>query len=191
MRGKQGHILRRCAAVRKARRGFDILRSAPADNPAHADFFFFCQKTGLNDDLQQLTLARLLNGTDFLLYRFVLTGLQPSDIDHHIDFIGAGGHGIRRLEALSLCCAVAVREADYRTDRNLSLDILGRRTDVTGRNADRGAAVPNALVANFPNVLPGRRLLQQSVIDLRQNFFQLHYRSTPLFCSLIFFFQQL
>ncbi|CAN4040397.1 HNH endonuclease, partial [Dysosmobacter welbionis] len=173
---KEGHVLPGGAAGAEACGGLDILRAGGGDDLAHLDLLLVCEEAALDDDLQQPALAGGLHGLDLGEQVIPLLILHPAQVDDHVHLLGAVLHGVRGHEALGGGGVIPVGEADHRADGQLSRHILRRLLDIAGRDADAGAAVLHTIVADGPDLLPGGRLGQQSVVALAQNLFHFHLK---------------
>ena len=112
----------------------------------------------------------LLNLPDFIQNLVIKSILNPADIDDHIHLGRSVFNGISCLEHLGGRCGIPVREPDHHADRNLPLHVFHRLFRVRRRNADAGRSVADRIVADRPNLLPGRIHLQQGVITACNDF---------------------
>ena len=166
---EQSHILPGGSAAAEAGGGLDILRAGLGHHAAHLDLFGIGEHAGLDDDLQQLALAVGLYGADLVQHLIVQAVLYPADVDDHVDLGRAVVHGVGGLKALGGGGVVAVGEADDGADGDLARHILRRLLHIGGGDAHAGAAVPDAVVADGLDFVPGGTLGQQGMIHPGQN----------------------
>ena len=166
---EQGHVLPGGSAAAEAGGGLDIVRAGLRHHPAHLHLFGVGEQAGLDDDLQEPSLAGVLHGTDLVQHPIVQAVLHPADVDDHVDLGRAVVHGVGGLEALGGGGVVAVGEADDGAHGDLARHILRRLLHIGGGDAHAGAAVLHAIVADGPDLVPGSRLGQQGVVHPGQN----------------------
>ena len=166
---EQGHVLPGGSAAAEAGGGLDIVRAGLGHHPAHLHLFGVGEQAGLDDDLQEPSLAGVLHGMDLLQHPVIQAVLHPADVDDHVDFGRAVVHGVGGLEALGGGGVVAVGEADDGAHGDLARHILRRLLHIGGGDAHAGTAVLHAVVADGPDLVPGSRLGQQGVVHPGQN----------------------
>ena len=133
--------------------------------------FLVGQQAGLDDDLQELALAVLLDGLDLFEQIVPALILDPADVDDHIDLGRAVLDGSFSLKRLAFGVHSAEGEANDAADRHAARHILDGLLDVAGVDADRRAVVGDGLIAEGPDLGPGCLGLEQGVVDLAQHFF--------------------
>ncbi len=175
MLGEEGHVLPGGSAAAEAGGGLDIVRAGGGDDFAHLHFFLIGEEAALDDDLQELPPAGVLDGLDLRQQIIPLPVLHPADVDDHVHFLRAVFHRVCRHEALGRGGVVAVGEADDGADGQLAPDILRRLFHVAGGDADAGALVFHPVVADGLDLLPGGSLGQQGVVALSKDFLQFHF----------------
>ena len=178
---KQLHIVERGAAGGEAGGGLDIVRSRIGDDLTHLDLLVVRQQARLDNDLQELTLAMLLDGLDFFEQIVPALILDPADVDDHVDLVRAVLNRVECFEALGLCRVVAVREADDGADGQLVPDVVLCLLYIGSGNADGRGMILHAVVADSLDLGPGRRLGEQGVVDFTEDLVQFH-GEVPPFC---------
>ena len=98
--------------------------------------------------------------------------LHPADVDDHVDLGRAVGHGVGRLEAFGGGGVVAVGEADDGADGDPAGHIFRRLLHIAGGDADAGAAIFDAVIADGLDLLPGGALREQRVIHAGEDILQ-------------------
>ena len=173
VRAHERHVVKRRAALREAGGGLDILRAGLGHHAAQLDLLLLGQQARFDDDLQQLAAAVLLDGLDLVQHLLVQAVLDPADVDDHVDLRRAVLHGVGGLKALGGGGIVAVGEADDGADGDLAVHIFRRLLHIAGGDADAGAAVLHAVVADGLDLRPCGGLAQQRVIHAAEDIFQL------------------
>ena len=112
--------------------------------------------------------------TDFIAETVIFPVLEPADVDHHVDLVGAVGNGVLRLKHLDRRGIVAVGKTDHRADRHPVPQIFLRPSHVGRRDTHAGRPVRQGVVADSANLLPGGRLGQQSVVHPSVYLISLH-----------------
>ena len=169
---EQGHILAGGSAAAEAGRGLDIVRAGLADHAAQLDLLCVGQQARLDDDFQQLAAAMTLDIPDLAEHLVIQAILHPADVDDHVDLGRAVGHGVGRLEALGGGGVVAVGEADDGADGDPAGHIFRRLLHIAGGDADAGAAIFDAVIADGLDLLPGGALREQRVIHAGEDILQ-------------------
>lgn len=152
------HVVEGCARSGETCRGLDELRAGLRHDLAHPDLLFLSEEAGLDDDLQDVPVAGLVDPADLLLHFIEASIFQEANVDDHVDFRRPVRDGVLRLEDLRRGRAVAVREANDGADRELTVDILCGLLHVGCRDARRRAVELDAIVKDGLNVCPGRCL---------------------------------
>ena len=182
---KQLHIVEGSASLGKAGGSLDVICAGVGNALAKSDLFLVGQKAGLDDDLQKLAVAGLLNGGDLLGNVAPFAVLCPADVNDHIHLISAVLYGIGGHKALGGSGGIAVGEADDGADGKLVPYIVLGLPDISGRNADGGGAILDAVVANCLNLCPGSSLTQQSVVAFFENIGKFHHINSFQFFVII------
>ena len=158
------HVVEGSARGGETGRGLDELRAGLRHDLAHPDLLFLCEEAGLDDDLQDVPVAGLVDLADLILHFVVTSIFQEANVDDHVDLRRPVRDGVLRLEDLRRGRAVAVREADDGADRELTVDIFCGLLHVGCRDARRRAVVLDAIVEDGLNVCPGRGLSEQGMV---------------------------
>ena len=185
---EQGHVLPGGSAAAEAGGGLDIVRAGLGHHPAHLDLFGVGEQAGLDDDLQEFSLAVGLYGADLVQHPVIQAVLYPADVDDHVDLGRAVVHGVGGLEALGGGGVVAVGEADDGAHGDFARHILRRLLHIGGGDAYAGTAVLHAVVADGPDLVPGSRLGQQGVVHPGQNGLELVVHDKNLLSDAIHIF---
>ena len=146
------YVFKGGAALGKARRGLDKLRTAVGHDFAEADFFLFRKQAALDDHLQQHIFAGFSDSSDIVGDILPAAVLHHGEVDHHIHLIRTVLHGISGFKSLGGCRHIPVREADYRADLQFVAHIALRSGNMTGRNANRRAVIFDGLIAERPDL---------------------------------------
>ena len=158
------HVIEGCARSGKTGGGLDELCARLRHDLTHLYLLFLCEKAGLDDDLQDVPVAGLVDLADLILYFIVSSIFQKANVDDHVDLRRPVCDGILRLEDLRRGRAVAVREANDGADRESAVDIGCSLLHVGRRDARRRAMVLDAIIEDGLYVCPGRGLREQGVI---------------------------
>ena len=178
---EQLHVMERRAAGGEAGGGLDVVCAGIGDDFAHLDLLVVRQQARLDDDLQELALAVLLDGLDLFEQIVPALVLDPADVDDHVDLVRAVLDRVERFEALGLRRVVAVREADDGADGQLVPDVVLRLLHIGSGDADGRGMILHAVVADGLDLGPGRRLGEEGVIDFTEDLVQFH-GEVPPFC---------
>ncbi|MPM18005.1 hypothetical protein SDC9_64406 [bioreactor metagenome] len=171
---EEGHVLGCGAACGKTGGGFDIVRPGFGDDFAHFDFFFLGKQAGLYDDLQNTPGAALFQGADLFQHSIPPLFLHHTDIDDHINLVGAVPDGFLGFKDLDCGGLVAVGESDDGTDFKIVPNIILSPLHKGRRDAHRGSAVGNAVVAELFDLEPGGLLFQQGMIAFGEDVLSIH-----------------
>lgn len=158
------HVVEGSARSGETGRGLDELCASLRHDLAHPDLLFLGEEAGLDDDLQDVPVAGLVDPADLLLHFVVASIFQEANVDDHVDLRGPVRDGVLRLKDLRRGRAVAVREADDGADRELTIHILCGLLHVGCRDARRRTVVLDAIVEDGLNICPGRGLRKQSMV---------------------------
>ena len=176
----QLHIVEVGTGGGEAGAGLDVVGTGLADDVAHLFLLLLGQQTSLNDDLQNLIAHSLLHGTDILADSIVLLVLQAADVDDHIHLGCAVGDGSLGFKSLAGGIHSTQREAYHAAHGDAACHILHSLLDVAGVDADRCGVVCNGFVTQLLDLGPGSLRLQQGMIDMGQDLFAIHSRSSVI-----------
>ena len=133
-------------------------------------------------------MAGDLDGVDLLEDLVVLALLDPAEVDDHVDLGRAVGDGRLSLHALDAAGRVAVGEADDRADGQLAKAVVLLLGNIVCgvihiglRDADARAAVFDAVVTDLLDVLPGGGLLEEGMVNMLENFLNVHSYLLPFY----------
>ncbi|MNE35637.1 hypothetical protein D3C80_1294100 [compost metagenome] len=142
---------------------------------------FIAEQTGFQYYLQRDSRANFTHRGDIGLHFVIQAAFQPTDIDHHVDFLGAGGNGRFGFESLGYGQTSTQREADNRAYFNVAFlqQVSGQR-DITRVNANGIEIMLTRFFAQLVDLAFRGVHSQQGMVDIASviNLFSSHGNSS-------------